>query len=198
MQGQDVSSDPRAAGIRVLLADDDPRVRELFATLLRAVDGIAAVIEAQNGAEAVQLGGEQEVDVAVLDLNMPGLDGVEAALRLAALAPSPRIALHSANPELLRQRAHGLELPLFDKLDPEPLREWVERQATELRASGQSESGRVAMLAPKVDLYCSVCCYGIVCRKPPQRCPMCGGVARWSESAGQSARRALLHDRLAG
>jgi CheY-like chemotaxis protein len=198
MQGQDVSSDARAAGIRVLLADDDPRVRELFATLLRATDGVAAVIEAENGAEAVQLGGEQDIDVVVLDLNMPGLDGVEAALRLAALEPSPRIALHSADPELLRQRAFGLELPLFDKLDSEPLREWVERQATELRTSGQSESGRVALLAPKVDLYCSVCCYGIVRRKPPQRCPMCGGVARWSESAGRNARRAVLHDRLAG
>jgi CheY-like chemotaxis protein len=186
------------AGIRVLVADDDAQVRSLFATLLRAANGVASVIEAEDGAEAVELCRKEHVDVAVLDLNMPRLGGVEAAVRLSALQPSPRIALHSSDPELLRERAAGLGLPLFDKVDFERLREWVGRQATETCAAGASGSGRVTAMAAKADLCCSVCGYGIVCRTPPGRCPMCGGEAGWSEPRGRTPRRATVDERLAG
>jgi CheY-like chemotaxis protein len=186
------------AGIRVLVADDDAQVRSLFATLLRAANGVASVIEAEDGAEAVELCRKEHVDVAVLDLNMPRLYGVEAAVRLSALQPSPRIALHSSDRELFRERAAGLGLPLFDKVDFERLREWVERQATETCATGVSGSGRVTPMAAKVDLCCPVCGYGIVCRTPPGRCRMCGGEAGWSEPRGRTPRRATVDERLPG
>jgi CheY-like chemotaxis protein/rubredoxin len=194
----DAPAEAAVTGIRVLVADDDARVRSLLATLLQATAGVASVIEAEDGAEAVRLGRDEHVGVAVLDLNMPGLDGVEAALALASLRPALRIALHSSDPELLRQRAAGLELPLFDKADFDGLGEWVERQATDARASGAVESGRVAPVARKVDLFCSVCGYGIVRRTPPERCPMCGENSGWSESPGRRARRVPLDERLAG
>ena len=168
-----------AAGIRVLVADDDARVRSLLATLLQGTAGVASVIEAEDGAEAVRLGRDERVDVAVLDLSMPGLDGVEAALALSSLRTAPRIALHSSDPELLRRRAAGLDLPLFDKADYDRLGGWVERQATEARGAGV-----------RVDLVCSVCGYGIVCRTPPERCPMCCGDGRWSKSPGRTGRPA--------
>lgn len=193
----DAQADAAMTGIRVLVADDDARVRSLLATLLQATAGVASVIEAEDGAEAVQLGRGEQVDVAVLDLNMPGLDGVDAALALASLRPAPRIALHSSDPELLRQRAAGLHLPLFDKADFERLADWVERQAAEARAAGVRGRARVTPVAPKVDLFCSVCGYGIVCRTPPERCPMCGD-GRWSKSPGQTGRPAPLDKRLAG
>jgi hypothetical protein len=53
-------------------------------------------------------------------------------------------------------------------------------------------------MAAKVDLCCSVCGYGIVCRTPPGRCPMCGGEAGWSEPRGRTPRLATVDERLAG
>jgi DNA-binding NarL/FixJ family response regulator len=181
---------------RLLVVDDDPGVRTMFATLLRAADGVDSVIEAEDGAVAVDLARQRRLDVAVLDLNMPRLDGVGAALLLRALQPSLRIALHSSDPELLRQRAAGLELPLFDKLDFDRLLAWVERQVEEV--SNANNQAQVPRMAPKRDLCCSLCGYGIVSRLPPARCPMCGGAPEWAEPAGRASRRAALHERLAG
>lgn len=168
----------------------------MFATLLRAADGVGAVMEAEDGAEAVDLARQRRLDVAVLDLNMPRLDGVEAALLLLALQPSLQIALHSSDPELLRQRAAGLELPLFDKLDLDRLLAWVERQVEE--ASDANGHARAPRMAPKLDLCCSLCGYGIVSRLPPARCPMCGGAPEWAEPFGRASRRAALHEGLSG
>src|SRR5688572_15117267 len=106
-----------ASGVRLLLADDDAGVRELFATLLRATPGVGSVVEAEDGADALVLARGGRVDVAVLDMNMPRLDGIEAARRLRALQPTTAIALHSSDAEQLRRRAADLGLPLFDKID---------------------------------------------------------------------------------
>ena len=197
MPVSDLPADATAPRIRVLVADDDGGVRTLFATLLRETAGVASVIEAKDGAEAVKVGREQRLDVALLDLNMPNLDGVETAISLRALQPLLKIALHSSDPELLRKRADGLKLPLFDKVDFDRLLEWVERQATDACTAGD-RAVRRAPMTRKVDLCCSRCSYGIVSRTPPPRCPMCGGHATWTEPRGSSSRRAALPERLAG
>jgi hypothetical protein len=157
---------------------------------------VASVVEAEDGAEAVELARERHFDVAVLDMNMPRLDGIEAALRLRALQPSLQIALHSSDPELLRRRAAGLELPLFDKLDFDRLLAWVERQAETVTCGGGSAA--VERIAPTLDLCCSLCGYGIVNRRRPARCPMCGGAPLWTEPVGSPWRRAAADERLAG
>lgn len=197
MGGHEGSAAAAATGLRVLVADDDARVRSIIATLLRATEGVADVLEAADGAEAVALGRAQRPDLVVLDLNMPGLDGVEAARRLLALEHSPGIALHSADPDSLRQRAAGLDLPLFDKADAEGLLAWVERQATAPRIAERRGRGRVTSLVRKVELCCPTCGYGIVCRRPPDRCPMCGG-ARWVDPPAWRTRRAGRLERFAG
>jgi CheY-like chemotaxis protein len=66
-----VPADAPTTGARVLLVDDDRRVRATFATLLRPTAGVASVVEAADGAEAVELGGARHLDIAVLDMNMP-------------------------------------------------------------------------------------------------------------------------------
>jgi CheY-like chemotaxis protein len=194
MRIPDLPPDTTASGVRVLVADDDPALRSLLAKLLGAAVGVTSVIEAADGAAALELARKHRVEVVVLDLNMPNLDGVEAALRLHELQPSLRILLHSSDPELLRQRAAGLELPLFDKADFDGLINWVERQANETSAT-QNEHAPVAPIARKVDLCCSTCGYGIVSRTPPARCPMCGGEATWTASLSWTSRAALRERR---
>jgi CheY-like chemotaxis protein len=135
--------------VRVLVADDDESQRILYGSLVLGLPGVTSVVAAQDGVEAVRVAGTFALHVAILDLNMPRLDGVEAALRLSATQPSLRIALHSSDPDELRQRAHGLGLPLFGKLEVDRLAEWVEDEAMRwsaiLDAVSVCGSSRVAL-----------------------------------------------------
>ena len=70
--------------IRVLLADDQALIRAGFRALLNAEDDIQVVAEAVNGSEAAALAAEHRPDVALVDIQMPVLDGIEAARRIAA------------------------------------------------------------------------------------------------------------------
>ncbi|MGW5876208.1 response regulator [Nocardiopsis terrae] len=69
--------------VRVLLADDQQMVRTGFRYMLDAEDGISVVGEAGDGIEAVRLAGELRPDVVLMDIRMPGIDGLEATRRLA-------------------------------------------------------------------------------------------------------------------
>jgi DNA-binding NarL/FixJ family response regulator len=73
--------------VRVLIADDHPLFRRGLRSLLDGHDGIAVVAEAATGVEAVTQARAAQPDVAVLDLHMPGLDGVEATRRIVATSP---------------------------------------------------------------------------------------------------------------
>ena len=60
----DAPADAPASGARLLLADDDPGVRAMLATLLRAAAGVRSVVEAEDGAEALALARRGLVDIA--------------------------------------------------------------------------------------------------------------------------------------
>ncbi|MDQ1646636.1 MAG: hypothetical protein QOJ50_2820 [Cryptosporangiaceae bacterium] len=70
------------AQITVLLADDEPLVRAGLAMLIDAEDGLAVVGEASDGLDAADLAARLRPGVVVMDIRMPGLDGVQATRRL--------------------------------------------------------------------------------------------------------------------
>ncbi len=77
----------------ILIADDNSKNRELLRTVLVHLGH--EVIEAANGAEALQLAAGNEIEIFILDLQMPEIDGYEAARRLrsGAHAETPLIAV---------------------------------------------------------------------------------------------------------
>lgn len=77
--------------IRVLLADDQALVREGFGMILRSEPDIEVVGEAGTGAEAVALSRDLRPHVVLMDVRMPGLDGIEATRQVVLDEDSPRV-----------------------------------------------------------------------------------------------------------
>ncbi|AUH41503.1 response regulator transcription factor [Streptomyces sp. CMB-StM0423] len=91
--------------IRVLLADDEHLIRGALAALLALEDDLTVVAEAAGGDEALAMARAHRPDVAVLDLQMPGLDGVAvaASLRTAAPGTAAMIVTSHGRPGALKQ-----------------------------------------------------------------------------------------------
>ncbi|WP_017588345.1 response regulator [Nocardiopsis ganjiahuensis] len=70
--------------IRVLLVDDQPLIRSGFRALLDAEDGVEVVAEAADGGEGLAMAREHRPDVALVDIRMPVMDGIETTRRIAA------------------------------------------------------------------------------------------------------------------
>jgi DNA-binding NarL/FixJ family response regulator len=95
--------------IRVLLADDQALVRAGFRSLLDAADDIEVVGEASDGEEAVRLASELEPDVALMDIRMPGLDGLAAT---RAIVGDARLA----NVRIVILTTFGLDEYVFEAI----------------------------------------------------------------------------------
>lgn len=82
--------------IRLLIADDHPVVRAGLAGLLSDEPGLEVVAEASDGEQAVRMAAATHPDVILMDLRMPGVDGVAATARIAggeAGSPAPRVLI---------------------------------------------------------------------------------------------------------
>lgn len=78
------SAHEASAPLRVLLADDQALLRGAFRTLLDSADDITVVGEAGDGAQAVALTRERRPDVVLMDIQMPGMDGLSATTHICA------------------------------------------------------------------------------------------------------------------
>jgi two-component system, NarL family, response regulator DesR len=76
--------------IRILLADDEHLIRGALAALLALEDDLTVVAESATGPEALAMARAHRPDVAVLDLQMPGMDGIEVATELRRVLPDCR------------------------------------------------------------------------------------------------------------
>jgi two-component system response regulator DesR len=90
--------------IRVLLADDEAMIRSALAALLRLEEDIDVVAECADGLQAVAMAEKLHPDVCLLDLEMPGLDGVEVAERLSRSSTARCVVVtRHARPGVLRR-----------------------------------------------------------------------------------------------
>ncbi|CAL9289142.1 response regulator [Streptomyces griseoincarnatus] len=113
-----------ADAIKVLLVDDHQVVRRGLRTFLEVQDDIEVVGEAADGAEGVALAGELQPDVILMDVKMPGTDGVEALRRLRDLDHRARVLVVTSFTEqrtvipALRAGAAGY---VYKDIDPDAL-----------------------------------------------------------------------------
>jgi DNA-binding NarL/FixJ family response regulator len=112
--------------LRIYLADDHAVVRDGILRTLSTFNRVAHVQEARNGNELLTLIKEQEPDIAIVDLEMPGMNGVEAARQIIRHHPAVRILMLSAHTEevfisrLIDLGVHGF---LSKTANPEELEE---------------------------------------------------------------------------
>src|ERR1700753_3878237 len=112
--------------LRVLVADDQELVRAGFRLILEAA-GFTVVGEAGDGAEALALAAAERPDVVLMDIRMPGMDGLAATRELTASGPKPKVVILTTFDlddyvyEALRSGASGFllkEAPRADLLAP--------------------------------------------------------------------------------
>lgn len=174
-------ADEREPRVRLLIADDDRAARSLLASSVCDVVGEIVVFEADDGAEAIRLGLQQSPEIALLDINMPRLGGIEAATTLRELRPRMRLALHSGDPHAHRERAFETNLPLFGKLELDRTLAWLQAQVERCREARSPQD------APrKRSFVCGSCGYGAFRAAAPDRCPVCHAENTWIVATRQA------------
>lgn len=91
--GRTTAEDGAGRAIRVLLVDDEPLLRMAFTMVLDAQSDMRPVGEAGGGEEAIRLTEELRPDVVLMDVRMPGTDGIEATARIVERCPDSKVLI---------------------------------------------------------------------------------------------------------
>jgi DNA-binding NarL/FixJ family response regulator len=86
-------------GVRVLVVDDQLPFRRAMAAVVEETDGFEIVALAESGEESLELAAALRPDLVLMDVNLPGIDGLEATRRLLASDPPPVVLLLSTYDE---------------------------------------------------------------------------------------------------
>lgn len=136
--------------IRAVIVEDEPLAAEYLARLLDDTCQVEVVATATESETGLRLCGELRPDVAFVDINLPGKDGVSLATQLAMLPQPPRLVFTTGNAgraiEAFRLEAVDY---LLKPLDPEQVSEAVNRLLAYLRPFESGSSLRSAHLAPE-------------------------------------------------
>jgi DNA-binding NarL/FixJ family response regulator len=81
--------------IRILIADDHNLVRAGIVALLKSIDGVSVIAQAGDGREALEMTLRERPDIALLDIAMPKLNGMEVAARISKESPQVRVLMLS-------------------------------------------------------------------------------------------------------
>lgn len=87
----------RGPNRRVVLCDDHEIVREAIKTRMTGADGVEIVGEAEDGEQLVERVNELEPDVAILDIELPGIDGIEATKAILKTRPETKVIVFTAH-----------------------------------------------------------------------------------------------------
>jgi len=82
--------------MKVLIVDDEKPARDRLARMINKLDGFETVGQATNGREAIDLAVSSEADIVLMDIRMPGLDGLQAARHLAEIEHPPAVIFTTA------------------------------------------------------------------------------------------------------
>ena len=130
--------------MRVLLVDDEPPARRAMAHMLKTIPDVEVVGEAGDGLEALEVLADREVDIVLLDIQMPVLAGLELASRLSPRA-SPAVVFVTAWAEhAVRAFELGSADYLLKPVAPERLAQAIERARAQL--ASEAASRRIATL----------------------------------------------------
>ncbi len=124
---------------RVLIVDDNPKVRQELRTLLSLAGDIEIVGEAANGQEAVQLAEMLRPEVILMDLEMPVMDGYQAAQRIKAAHPTCRVValtVYGDPASRARAAAAGADLFLVKGVSVESLVQAISAKPSDPRSLG--------------------------------------------------------------
>ncbi len=118
----------RERSLRILLVDDHALFRAGIASLLAFRQDVEVVGQAENGQEALELARRLQPDLVLMDLHMPGMDGIEATRQIRSELPEVKVVMLTVSDqdrdlfEAIKNGAHGY---LLKNLEPEELFEYL-------------------------------------------------------------------------
>lgn len=97
LEDERAPADAAREGTSVLIVDDSPTARALLREIVEGLPDVAAITEAGSAEEALRLAASSPPGVALMDLSMPGMSGIEATRELAKVAPETRVIVYSGS-----------------------------------------------------------------------------------------------------